>query len=250
MAQANALVSAFDQSWKIGHNKAALVFCFDHAQIRDDRREMIFSDFWFCSRNNRQQRRFSDTWESDKPGIRQHFQLQDDIAFKARFAFFRKLWRRICRRCETRVSTAAAATFCDDCCLPMFHQISNGFTGIHVFNDCARRNFDQCIFSFGTVLVLAHAVCSAFGFKDPFVAEIHQRAQSFFNDKDDISAFAAISAGRAAVRYIFFAAECNHAIPAVATFNINFYVIDKHIIPPSVRAQQSMCCFRCTLFVP
>src|SRR5690606_13289772 len=80
-----------------------------------------------------------------------------------------------------------------------------------------------------------HAVCTAVCLENPFIAEIHQCAQAFFNDKDNIRAFTAVAACRSPVRYIFFAAECDHSISAVPTSNINFYVIDKHIIPPSVR---------------
>src|SRR5690606_28741790 len=109
---------------------------------------------------------------------------------------------------------------------------------IGVFDDSARRNFDDRVMCFRAVLVFAHAVRPALGFKDPFETEIHQRAQAFIDLEDDISAFPSVASGWPAVRYIFFAAECYHAIPAVATFYIYFYVIDKHIIPPSVRGSQ------------
>ncbi len=71
-------------------------------------------------------------------------------------------------------------------------------------------------------------MASALGLVFGIEAEMNQRVVPLAGFHDHISALAAVAAGRAAARNIFFAAEGHAAVAAVPRLHSNFRLIDKH----------------------
>lgn len=71
------------------------------------------------------------------------------------------------------------------------------------------------------ILVLDIAILAILGLEFAMIAKIQQGIHIGINDKDNITATAAISTGRAAIRYEFLTAERGLAMTTIARFDDN-----------------------------
>ena len=62
------------------------------------------------------------------------------------------------------------------------------------------------------------------------VFEIQQRVGAVVHGEHDVAAAAAVAAVRPALRHVFFPAEGDAAVPAVAGLDIELYLIEKHSV--------------------
>ena len=104
----------------------------------------------------------------------------------------------------------------------------NFFSGFVVVQDRADRNFQKNVHALAAGAVGAFAVASALRFVFGIEAEVHQRIVAFAGLHDDVAAFAAVSARGAAARDKLLPAEGHAAIAAVACFDPDFCLVDKH----------------------
>ncbi len=125
------------------------------------------------------------------------------------------------------VSPAALAAVRDDERLAIGH-ILNDTAAVAVADDRAGRDRDiQVLAALAEELALL-AVRAVFCGKLPSVLEFDQRILSRVDGENHIAAAAAVSAVRAALGDIFFAAEGNAAVAAVARLDVDIGLVNKH----------------------
>jgi hypothetical protein len=129
---------------------------------------------------------------------------------------------------EAGVAASAASAFGRDPLLAVLGEIEELFAGFVVENDRADRDLHDEVFAIAAGAVRAFAVAAALGRVFGIEAEVKERVAVDGRDDDNVAATAAIAARWAAARHVFFAAEGEAAVAAVAGFYRNSYFIDKH----------------------
>ena len=108
VAQADAVMCAFDQAGKIGQHEIRRVDAHD-AELRVERGEGVVRDLGLGLRDACQESRFACIGQSDQPDIRDQLQLEDDGLFFARLAGIGMARRLIGGALEMRVAETAIA---------------------------------------------------------------------------------------------------------------------------------------------
>ena len=225
------LTCAFDQTRDICHDEASLIVQIHHTEDRIQRREMVRRHFRLRTGYLADERGFPYARESQKTDIRQHLQLEAQLLFFTRLAFFR-IKRRTDSRCrEMGISAAAMPTFDDEGFLSILRHIRQKFAGLIVIDHRSERHLDEDVLCIFAEHLFGAAVGTGFGSEFSMTAEIDQRIQVAIRFDEDRAALAAITARRAAARYILLTAEGNHPVPARTGDYNNLCSIDKHGVP-------------------
>ena len=159
---------------------------------------MVICDLRLSACGNRKQRRFPYIWESYQAYVSDQLHFQDHISFFGKSARFCKIRGLTRRGCILRIALAAfAALGCNER-FPVFLQIFHHQSGFLVDHNRTDRHFYDQVFAILAITFFLHAILTVFGFVFSFITKIHQCAHIFICLKDDISAFAAVSAIRSA----------------------------------------------------
>ena len=110
--------------------------------------------------------------------------------------------------------------------------IGDDLTGFKILDDSSFGDFDHKILAVLSVTALLSALFSAGGDIFSYMAEISKGVQSLVNLEDNISAAAAISAVRAAIRYLKLPAEADMSVSAFSGFNKDFCTVCEHVTFP------------------
>src|SRR4029077_12292466 len=138
---------------------------------------------------------------------------------------------------ETRVAAASAAATGKNHALRGGEEFVNLLAGLFVVPNRPHRNLQNYVFAFPPALVGAFAMASPLRLVFRIEPEMDQRVVAFAGFHDHVSAFAAIAARRAAARNIFLASKGHAAIAAIARFNPNFCLVDKHWLVTNLRRE-------------
>jgi len=111
--------------------------------------------------------------------------------------------------------------------LPQFGKISQNFAGFIILHNGAGRNNDFQIHSTPTGAVVAGAVSTVFGDLMLLVFQIQERMVTFRCAKNDVAAFAAVTAVGAAFGDKLFPPETHAACAAVSAFYKNLCFVNK-----------------------
>ncbi len=111
MAEAVALVRAFDQARHIGDHKTAIAAQRDDAEVRRERGEGIIRNLRFRRRYHRDERGLAGVGKTDETHIREQLQREMQIEFFTDLARLHLARRAIGGRREVRVAQAAASAF-------------------------------------------------------------------------------------------------------------------------------------------
>ena len=106
-------------------------------------------------------------------------------------------WDKPYRLRDRKALAAFAALGCNER-FPVFLQIFHHQSGFLVDHNRTDRHFYDQVFAILAITFFLHAILTVFGFVFSFITKIHQCAHIFICLKDDISAFAAVSAIRSA----------------------------------------------------
>ena len=109
-------------------------------------------------------------------------------------------------------------------------EVEKLFAGIGIVNNGSHRDLQNGIDAGTPVTLGAFAVPAALGAEFAIVAIAKKRVVIRIRFQVDVAAVAAISAGRAPARDVFFPAESHAAVAAVATLHFNFRFVCKHWI--------------------
>jgi len=243
-AEAGAFVRAFDQAGQVGNDEGAadIVAFFagaaagrlrhaigaDNTEIRLERGERIICNFWTRRGNDGNQRGLAGIWKTDQANISEQFQFEPQMAFFAGIAVLVFAWRLMPGLREILIATASASAVRDQDALAGRGEVGDGFAGVFVVGDGAYRHEQSHVVAGVAGAIRPFPVAAAVGFEFAVVAIAQQRVVVWIGFKLDAAAASAIAAGRSAARNIFFAAECDAAIAAVARFYVDFGFIDKH----------------------
>src|SRR5580704_9175323 len=130
---------------------------------------------------------------------------------------------------EARVALAAAAASCDDKSIAGRGEIMQHLAGFPIVDDGAhgRGNVDRC--AFAALAVAAFAVAAPLGLVFGVETEVQEGIVMLAGDQDHIAALASVAAAGPAARNEFLAPEGETAVAAVAGFDRNYDLIDKHV---------------------
>src|SRR6202034_569080 len=134
---------------------------------------------------------------------------------------------------ERRMPVAAAAPASARCehTLARGRQIEQLHARVVVENHGADRHFQYCVRAGLAVTVRPFAVTAAVGAKFAVVTVAQQRIVVGVRFQVDVSAIAAVAAGRAAARDVLLSAERDAAVAAIAALYRNFGFVNKHGTP-------------------
>ena len=107
--------------------------------------------------------------------------------------------------------------------------------GRRVAHKSPAGNFDIQGLSVFAIAALVHSVGAVSGNVFAFIAKVHQRRHIVIHNKDNVAAFSAIPAIRAAGRHIFFPMKRNRSIAAFSGVYADARFINKglcHNLPP------------------
>jgi hypothetical protein len=129
---------------------------------------------------------------------------------------------------EVLIAAAAAAAMGQYDAIIRALEVVDQLAGGFVVNDRADRDLQDDIFALAASAVRAFAVAAALGLVLRVVAKMDQSVVALAGFDDDVSAAAAISAGRAAARNKLLAAKGHAAVSAVAGLDLDSCLIDEH----------------------
>ena len=167
-------------------------------------------------------------------GIAHQSDIGEKFQFQAEDALFAGASRFMLPRSlvsgggEACISPSAAPAAGDDDAIVGVREVVHLLSGFVVVQDRAYRNFQQNVHALAAGAVGAFAVASALRFVFGIEAEVHQRVVAFAGLHDDVAALAAVAARGAAARNELLPAEGHAAVAAVAGFDPNFCLVDKH----------------------
>ena len=107
--------------------------------------------------------------------------------------------------------------------------IANNFSGSIITNNGSLRNFDHQTFTICSMTTTLSTFFSIFCYILSDMTKIDQRVQTLIYFEDDVSASAAVSAIRAAVRDIKLTTETYMTIASLTGLDKNLCLIGKHI---------------------
>ena len=237
VAEAGALVRAFDQAGDVGEHELAAVDR-DDAELRMQRGEGIVGDLRLGCCDRREEGRLACIRQPDEAGIGDQLEAQPDGQLLAGLARIGAARRAVGRGLETRIAEAAIAAARERRALPDRGEIGEQRLAVLLVDLRAGRHLEQEVGAAGAMAILAHAAAAVLGGVMLLVAVVDQRVEPFDRLRDDVAALAAIAAVRPAVLDEFLAAERHAAVAAVARADIDLgFVEEFHGHSVSVKQQ-------------
>src|SRR5690348_5782283 len=235
-AEARALVSAFDETRNVGDYKGTactgrgIWISGNNAEMRFESGEWIRRNLRARGGNPRDQSGLSGVGKADEPNVREETEFEAQMALfagTAGFVFARRLMpglykSRIAVTATTATATSGEKTLAGLC------EIEELLTGISVKDDGADWNGQNSWSAGAAVAIGAFAVTSALGLEFTIIAIAKERVVVGVRLDINVAAIAAVAAGWAAARNVFFAAKGHAAVAAIAGFDKNFGFVSKH----------------------
>jgi len=126
------------------------------------------------------------------------------------------------------IAAPAASALCDQHALSSDGEVGEGFTGLSIVSERADGNLQDHVATGVAGAVRAFAVSAAIGFEFAIVAVAQKRVVVGIRFEIDAAAVAAVAAGWAAARNVFFAAKRNATVAAIAGFHQYFCFVNEH----------------------
>ena len=127
MAEADIVVGAFNQAGNVADGKTEKVLVFDDADLRMERRERVGGDLRPRVGDGGEQRGFAGVGVADESDLGDEAQLEEVVAFVARFAGLGEARGLVAGGGEVAVAQAAAATFAQDELLAVLGEVGDKF---------------------------------------------------------------------------------------------------------------------------
>ena len=231
-AQPRPFSRALDQPRNIGHDKAAQAINTNHAKVRMQSGKWVVRHLGTRIGDSADQRGLARIGQAEQADIRQHLQLQMQLALVA-FRTMGALTRgAVGRAFETGVAQAMKAAARHQYALSGLHHITDQLLGIRIVNHGANRHGNLQILPFGAGHIAPSAILAALRVKAALEAEIRQRVQIRMPDHVHAAAITAITTIRPTHGDEFFAAKTGHAIAAVTGLDVNMRFVNEFHFSP------------------
>ena len=235
VAQALALVRAFDKARNVSHDEVVLV-ALHNAQIRNECGERIIGDFGAGGAHAGDERAFARRRHTNERGVGHKLHLELDPALLRGFAQLSERGGAARGRHEMDVAATAMTAFRDDDAFAIVRKVGDKLAGFlflfGVFvHHRAHRNLQNKIVARGAVHAFAHAVSAARCLEVVLEAVVEQRRDRLVGLEHDVTAMAAVAAVGAAFGNMSLAAETQAARAAVAALHVNAYFVYEHSVP-------------------
>ena len=228
MAQASAVRRALNEAGDVRHDKARRVLQVHDAQDGLQGREVIVGDAGSGIAGHGQEGRFAHVGEADQAHVRDHLELQEELQGAGGLSRLGILGGLHGRGRVVHVAVAAAPAPQEHVAPHVTGHIHDDLARIRLPDDSALRDLDHHVLALFARHSLLFAVLTVLGGILAHVAEIGQCIESLVDDKDDISALAAVPSVGAACGDIFFTAEGDMSVAALAAGNNDSRFICKH----------------------
>src|SRR5579862_126457 len=226
VAEADPFVRTLDEARNISEHKFASIHV-HNAELRIERGERIIGDLRLGGADGGKERRLSGVRQSHDTGIGDELEPQTNGVLLTRETGIGATGRTIGRSLEVCVTEAAVAAARQHDALACFGEICEQHLAIFLVDLSADRHLEHRVSAVGAVPILAHAGPAVLGGEVLLVAVVDERIEAIDRLGDDIAAFAAITAVRAAELYEFFPTERHAAVPAVAGADIDLGLVKK-----------------------
>src|SRR5579862_8450565 len=226
VAEADPFVRTLDEARNIGEHEFASINVHD-AELRIERGKRIIGDLRLGGADGGKERRLSGVRQSHDTGIGDELEPQTNGVLLTRETGIGATGRTIGRSLEVCVTEAAVAAARQHDALACFGEICEQHLAIFLVDLSADRHLEHRVSAVGAVPILAHAGPAVLGGEVLLVAVVDERIEAIDRLGDDIAAFAAITAVRAAELYEFFPTERHAAVPAVAGADIDLGLVKK-----------------------
>ena len=192
-----------------------------------ERREGVVGNLGPRLRHRCKERRFTGVRQADQPGVCDQFEAQPDGHFQAGQSCVGVVGGLIGCGLEAHVAKAAVAALGQHHTVADVDEIGQQRFAVFGVDFGTGRNFDGAIRATSAGAVLAHAVFAVLGLVVLLIAVIDQRVEVVDAFDVDIAALAAVAAERSAELDVFFAAECDAAVPAVTGADVDFGLVEE-----------------------
>src|SRR5262245_2827583 len=226
IAQANALVGAFDQTWNVRQHELALIDA-HHTELRIERRERIIRDLRLGSAHRRQERRLACVWQTDETGIRDQLQAQPDRALLAGLTGVGVARRSIGGTLEVRIAKTTIAALGDQHALPDRGEIGQQGLVVLVKDLRAGRYLEHDVGTARAGAIAAHAMATRLGLEVLLVAIVDQRVQAVDAQRNHVTATPSIAAVRTAEFNELLAPKRHTAVSARAGADVDLGLIEE-----------------------
>jgi hypothetical protein len=126
------------------------------------------------------------------------------------------------------VPASTAPTLADDELLPGFGEVAEEIASFSIIDDRSWGDVDNEVFAATSGHLRATAIYAIIRRKGLLWFKVRKRIEDRFNLKNDVAAFAAITAIGAAARFVFFTAKMDHAVAAFSGSYMNIYLVNEH----------------------
>ena len=225
--EAEALMSAFDQSGNIGDAEAVFLGDLHAPQVRREGGERVGGYFRPRRGKRRQQGRFTGVGQPDQAGVGDQAQLQPDRALIAARTGCRDSRGAPGGRNKMHISLTAGTAVRDDRLLARHHEVGQLRPVFLVEGEGPGGHPHDEIRAVVAVLLLAAARFAIAGDQARLELEVEEGGEALVDLQNHVAAAAAVAAGGTAEGTILFAQEGNRAVAALAGLNINPGFVDK-----------------------
>ena len=189
---------------------------------------MIIGNFRPGIGNSGKESGFSHIRKAYQANVSYHLKLQKQLQFSGRLSRLGIFGSLHGAGGIMLVAVAAASPGKENDSPVVTGHIGNDFSAFGFFDNSAFRNLNYDVFAILAAAVAFAAFLPVYRLLFADMPEIGQGVQAFVHLENNISAPSAVSAVRAAVRYILFSAERNVTVPAFAASDINSRSVCKH----------------------
>ena len=197
VADAGPFMSAFDQPGNVGKHEIGAVDA-HHAEIGVKRGEGIVGDLRLGRADRGQEGRLSGIGKSDDAGIGDELEPKPDMHLLALLAGIGVARRLVGRRLEAGIAESAIAAAQQNDAVAGRNEIRDQGLPVFVEDLRARGHGQHHVGALGAGAVLAHAMPALLRLEMLLVAVVEKRIEVGHAFDDDVAAFAAVAAVRAA----------------------------------------------------
>ena len=230
VTETDSVTGALNKTWDISHYERTLLVYPYHAENGRESGEVIVRDFRLSRTYDRDKGRFSDIREAYESNVRKKLKLKSNLELLARKSRLSKT-RDLSRRSgKVNISLSSVAALCDDLWLVCGHIRHNSACFCITHYSSARNFYNKRRSALARAIARTAVLALLCGILS-LIAEIYKGRKIVVHLKDNVSASAAVAAVRTARSHIFFTVKGNSSVTAIACFDLNFRLIDKHFTP-------------------
>ena len=216
MSESRAVRGSLDESGNVRHDKAGSILQVHDAQNGLQGREVIIGDPGPGVAGHGQEGRFSDIGKADQADVSDHLELEQQLQRPGGLARLGVLGRLHGRCGIVHVAVAPAAAAQDHIAAQVAGHIGDDLAAVGLADHSSLGDLDLDVLALFARHPLLFSVLAVLGRIFADMAEVGEGIEALVHDKDDVASLAAVPSVGAARGHIFFTAEGDMAVPALA----------------------------------